>query len=509
MPLKVAGYCRVSTDKESQINSLENQRTFFTDYINRNNDWILTEIYYDEGVSGTSINRRDGFNRMIDDAYAGKIDLIVTKEVSRFARNTVLTLEYTRRLREKGIGIIFINDNISTLDPDGELRLTIMSGIAQEESRKISERIVWGQKQSMKHGVVFGRSMLGYDVKNGKLYVNSQGAEIVRLIFNKYVNEGKGVHTIARELIGEKIYPMNTEYWSNAVILRILRNEKYVGDLCQQKTYTPDYLNHKKKYNNGEKEKIYIKNHHEPIIDRQTWEQAQKILESHTLTDTQKSRYSNRYWCSGKIVCGVCRKKFVSRTKKTKSGQYKAWRCSAIARDGKKSGCDNNSVNDAVLLKCTAYVLDTLVTDREAILSEIVSEIRTVCDTGGEKNIRNCRKNIEIIENKKRILLDRFLDGTVSVEDYRKQNQYYDLQIAGIQEAKSDNMENISENITDYARKLLEFKDINEYVCSEVLENITVYPDKSLDVKLRYYPAVRLHYSTTGRGKNYTVNIIT
>lgn len=388
MPLRVAAYCRVSTDKDSQVNSLESQRRYFTDYINRNEEWTLVEVYYDEGVSGTSTLHRDGFNRMINDAYAGKIDLIITKEVSRFARNTMIALDYTRKLVEQGVGVIFINDNINTFESDCELRLTIMSGIAQEESRKTSERVIWGQKRRMEQGVVFGRSMLGYDVKDGKMYINQEGAEIVRLIFHKYVNEGKGTHVIARELIEAGLHPMRVKQWSNTVILRVLRNEKYVGDLCQQKTFTPNHLTHRKKYNNGEREKIYIKNHHEPIIDRQTWEKAQEILATRSLTDEQKSRHSCRYWCSGKIVCGECGEKFVSRIKKRKDGSgYKAWRCSKNARHGSEKinkfgdrvGCDNHSVNESVLLEGTAYVLQFLKINQKELIAEMTAEIRTVC----------------------------------------------------------------------------------------------------------------------------------
>ncbi|MGN0612576.1 MAG: recombinase family protein [Porcipelethomonas sp.] len=159
MPLKVAAYCRVSTDKDTQLNSLESQKKFFREYIKRQSDWTLAEVYYDEGVSGTSTRHREGFNQMIDDVNAGRIDLIITKEVSRFARNTVDTLSYTRSLKEKNVGVLFINDNINTLNPDGELRLTIMASIAQEESRKTSERVKWGQKRRMEQGVVFGRKL--------------------------------------------------------------------------------------------------------------------------------------------------------------------------------------------------------------------------------------------------------------------------------------------------------------------------------------------------------------
>lgn len=174
---------------------------------------------------------------MIACAKNGDFDLIITKEISRFARNTLDSIYYTRELKKHGVGVIFMNDNINTLDGDAELRLAIMSSIAQEESRKTSERVKWGQKRQMEQGVVFGRSMLGYDVEGGKMTINEEGAKVVRLIFHKFVNEGKGTHVIARELREEGISPMRVKEWSNTVILRVIRNEKYCGDLVQKKTY--------------------------------------------------------------------------------------------------------------------------------------------------------------------------------------------------------------------------------------------------------------------------------
>ena len=224
---RVVAYCRVSTEKEDQVNSLENQQRYFRQYIACNPDWELLEIFADEGISGTNTKKRKEFNRMITCAKKGDFDLIITKEISRFARNTLDSIYYTRDLKKQGIGVIFLNDNINTLDDDAELRLTIMSSIAQEESRKTSERVKWGQKRQMEQGVVFGRSMLGYDVKDGKMHINEEGANVVRLIFHKFVNEGKGTHTIARELQEEGIRPIKAEKWQNTVILRMIRNEKY------------------------------------------------------------------------------------------------------------------------------------------------------------------------------------------------------------------------------------------------------------------------------------------
>ena len=226
-PIKrVAAYCRVSTDNEDQANSFESQQKYYKKYILEHPDWELYEIFADEGVSGTSTKKRKEFNRMIECAKNGDIDLIITKEISRFARNTLDSISHTRQLKKYGVGVIFMNDNINTLDSDAELRLTIMSSIAQDESRRTSERVKWGQKRRMEDGVVFGCSMLGYDVENGKMTINEEGAKIVRLIYHKFVNEGKGTHTIARELKEEGIKSMTAKDWSNTVILRVLRNEK-------------------------------------------------------------------------------------------------------------------------------------------------------------------------------------------------------------------------------------------------------------------------------------------
>ena len=276
---KVAAYCRVSTDREDQANSFENQCAFFRRYIEANPCWELYDIFADEGTSGTNTKKRREFQRMIHNALEGKIDLIITKEISRFARNTLDSIYYTRELKAHGVGVIFMSDNINTLDPDAELRLAILSSIAQEESRKTSERVKWGQKRRMEQGVVFGRSMLGYDVRGGRMYLNEEGAGTVRLIYQKFVREGKGTHTIARELKQEGIAPMRGKEWQNSVILRILRNEKYCGDLVQKKTYTPDYLTHEKKYNRGQEEFIILRDHHEPIVSRELFEEANRMLD--------------------------------------------------------------------------------------------------------------------------------------------------------------------------------------------------------------------------------------
>lgn len=281
--VRVAAYCRVSTDKEDQAHSFASQCRYFQEYIRRHSRWELYAVFADEGISGTSTKKRKAFNQMITDARQGKMDWIITKEISRFARNTLDSIYYTRELKHYGVGVIFLNDGLNTMEGDAELRLAILASIAQEESRKTSERVKWGQKRRMEQGVVFGRSMLGYDVIGGKMYKNEEGAEVVRRIFRKFVEEGKGTHRIAQELLEEGIKPMRAKIWHNTVILRILRNEKYCGDLVQKKTYTPDYLSHDKKYNRGQEEFVILRNHHTPVISRELFQKANAILD-------QKSR---------------------------------------------------------------------------------------------------------------------------------------------------------------------------------------------------------------------------
>ena len=384
---KVAAYCRVSTDNEDQANSFESQQRYFRQYIERNPDWELYEVFADEGISGTNTKKRKEFNRMITCAKNGDFDLIVTKEISRFARNTLDSIFYTRDLKKHGVGVIFMNDNINTLDGDAELRLAIMSSIAQEESRKTSERVKWGQKRRMEQGVVFGRSMLGYDVKDGKMYINEDGAKVVRLIFHKFVNEGKGTHVIARELREEGVKPMRVKEWQNTVILRIIRNEKYCGDLVQKKTYTPDFLSHEKKVNLGQEEFVIIKDHHEPIISRELFDKANRILDEKSLSQEGKAKHSNRYPFSGKIKCGCCGRGYVARYKTRKDGsRYKAWRCLEAARHGSphvdkagnQVGCSGLSIRNEDAVRIMYLVTRSLKYNKEKITDNLLTIIKRI-----------------------------------------------------------------------------------------------------------------------------------
>ncbi|HCT92387.1 MAG TPA: recombinase family protein, partial [Lachnospiraceae bacterium] len=280
-------------------------------------------------------------------------------------------------------------------------RLAIMSSIAQEESRKTSERVKWGQKRQMEQGVVFGHSMLGYDVKDGKMYINEDGAKIVRLIFHKFVDEGKGTHVIARELREEGIRPMRVKEWQNTVILRVIRNEKYCGDLVQKKTYTPDFLSHEKKYNRGQEEFVIIKDHHEPIISRELFDKANHILDERSLSQEGRSKYSNRYPFSGKIKCGYCGSGYVARYKIRKNGsRYKAWRCLEAAKHGSphvdkagnQVGCRGLGIRNEDATHIMYLVTRSLPYNKKKIIDNLVSVIKYIISSDVPYGIKVCPK---------------------------------------------------------------------------------------------------------------------
>ena len=447
MVLRVVAYCRVSTDSLDQQGSLESQKRYFTEYISRNPDWELAEVYVDEGITGTSTRKRRAFNQMMADAENRAFDLILTKEISRFARNTLDSIFYTRKLKDLGIGVVFVGHNINTLEPDAELRLTIMSSIAQEESRKTSDRVKWGQKRRMEQGVVFGRDLLGYDVRGGKLHINGEGAETVRLIFHKFVREGKGTHVIAREL-REAGIPTATymKTWSNTVILRVLRNEKYCGDLVQKKTFTPSYLTHEKRRNRGEEELVTLRDHHEPIVSRELFELARQELARRSPTPSQKAKHSNRYCFSGKIKCGVCGRSFVSRTKKRNSGSvYKAWRCGESAchgsphvdKAGNAVGCSCPSVNDEVAGDVLRQIVRDLHGDMQKAADSLMDTITKVLGTWAvEDRGADLENELEKTQAKKERLLELYLNGDIAGADFRKARARLEEEHRAIQGAR-------------------------------------------------------------------------
>lgn len=509
--IKVASYCRVSTDKDDQANSFESQQRYFKEYIDRQPDWELYEVYADEGITGTSTKKRAAFNRMIHDAHMGKFRLIITKEVSRFSRNILDTIGYTRELRQLGIGVVFMNDGINTLEPDAELRLSIMGSIAQEESRKTSSRVKWGQTRQMERGVVFGPSLLGYDVKDGQLTVNPEGAELVRLIFHKYGVEKKGTSIIARELreAGYRTFSGNPK-WSNTHIVKILKNEKYVGDLVQKKTITPDYLTHAKKYNRGEEELVIIENHHEPIIDRELWNLVQSELKKRDRHGNLGTGHSNRYVFSGKLKCGECGASFVSRKKKRRDGScYQYWCCYTATNEGGRHldvqgnevGCDVGKIlRDELAMDILKQTLMSLRIDRKWIIKnvmEIAMEAIRANEQGGTESADRLEYEISQLMKKKEEVLDAFFSKMISKSEMRMMNERYDKELAGLQKRLDAGKarariayetDTLQEDIKKHIAAIVNNAEASDVFYKNVLDRMVVYQDRRIEVKLNLLP---------------------
>ncbi len=509
--IKAASYCRVSTDRDDQANSFESQQRYFKEYIDRQPDWELYQVYADEGITGTSTKKRSAFNRMIADAHMGKFQLILTKEVSRFSRNILDTISYTRELKALGIGVVFMNDGINTMEPDAELRLSIMGSIAQEESRKTSSRVKWGQTRRMEQGVVFGRSLLGYDVKDGHITVNPEGAELVRLIFHKYGVEKKGTSVIARELreAGYKSLTGNAK-WSNTYLVKLLKNEKYVGDLVQKKTITPDYLSHAKKYNHGEEALVVIRNHHEPIVSRELWNTVQRELQKRNRNGALGAGHSNRYVFSGKIKCGECGASFVSRKKCRKDNLlYRYWNCYTATSEGRRHldsqgnevGCDVGKViRDEMAMDILKQSLATLKLDREEIIKNVTNIALEAIRLGEEHNRdrpEELEREISRLNQKKADVLDAFFSKQITKEEMQLVNQRYDMELERLQQRLKEvqvkidityNLEKLQEDVARQVSAIVNGQTDSETFYKNVLNHMVVHKDRKVEVFLNLLP---------------------
>ncbi|OOM58472.1 recombinase family protein [Clostridium beijerinckii] len=376
----MAAYCRVSTDQLEQLSSYEAQVNYYTNYINGHPDYECAGIYADEGISGTNTKKREQFNKMIEDCKAGKIHMIITKSISRFARNTLDTLNYVRTLKELGIGVIFEKENINTLDSKGEVLLTILSSLAQEESNNLSQVSTWGIRRRFEQGKVTinEKKFLGYDKDaNGNLIINKKQAKIVRKIYKDYL-DGKGANRIARSLEEEKIQGWNGKSkWYESTISSILSNEKYKGDALLQKTYTVDFLTKKRVENKGEVPQYYVEDSHEAIIDKEMWEAVQlemerrrAFAEKHKLQKTDHGLKDNPL--AGKIICGNCGRAFGRRTWKGTNEilKRKVWFCNGRYEEKGIKGCDNKHIDDRVLNQAFVDTFNAMIENKDYFIEK-------------------------------------------------------------------------------------------------------------------------------------------
>lgn len=446
--LRVAAYCRVSTDHKEQLDSYETQKKHYEELIAEKPEWVKVGIYADEAISGTSTKNRNDFNRLINDCMEGRIDLVLTKSISRFARNTKDTLDYVRKLREKGIAVLFEAESINTMTMDGELLLTILAAVSQQYVENLSTNVKFSLRKKMEDGILIGRhDCLGYDYnkETGTLNVNDAEAEVVRYIFRRYI-EGAGGMIIGRELesLGHKT-KKGRATWGESTVVGIIKNEKYIGTLVQGKTFTADTMTKWRIENRGESDLYRWENKHEAIIDVDTFEQAQAILKRRNANRSKidehgrRERYSRKYTFSCMLKCGFCGSNLSRRSWHSGSDHQKwVWQCVVATKHGKHK-CPNSKGLEETIIE-SAFVQSYQLmcgTDNKAVLSEFLGRMEaSMRDTGTEKQLAKVEKRIETLELKSKRLLDALTEFVVSDKAYKEKQEEFDTELAGLYEQR-------------------------------------------------------------------------
>ena len=433
LPLRVTFYARVSTDQDEQINSLENQVQYYTELIQSKPNWKFVPGYVDEGISGGSTKKRDNFNRMIRDAKAGRFDFIITKEISRFSRSTLDSIKYTQELLDYNVGVFFQNDNINTLDTDSEFRLVIMAGVAQDEIRKLSERLKFGFRQAIKNGHVLGNDKLyGYDKKDCVLTVNEKEAEIIRIIFDLYGNQRLGTRTISKRLMELGYTSREGNAFNTLTIRHILENPKYKGWYCGNKSQSVDYRT-KRNILLDESEWVTYPDPSIPaIVPEELWNRANALYKRRR--EEMKSHSSgisfhNRYPYSAKIYCEEHGTTFHRQVIQTKKGQQEVWQCKVYRSHG-RGACSAPQIRSSDLDVILSDIFKELVRDKEKIIDSLVTVLTNIPKEMDYGKLRcQVENEMEDLERKKNRLLDLSIAGALTVEEFKERNDAFNAQI--------------------------------------------------------------------------------
>lgn len=433
LPLRVTFYARVSTDQDEQINSLENQVQYYTELIQSKPNWKFVPGYVDEGISGGSTKKRDNFNRMIRDAKAGMFDFIITKEISRFSRSTLDSIKYTQELLDYNVGVFFQNDNINTLDTDSEFRLVIMAGVAQDEIRKLSERLKFGFRQAIKNGHVLGNDKLyGYDKKDCVLTVNEEEAEIIRIIFDLYGNQRLGTRTISKRLMELGYTSREGNAFNTLTIRHILENPKYKGWYCGNKSQSVDYRT-KRNVLLDESEWVTYPDPSIPaIVPEELWNRANALYKRRR--EEMKSHSSgisfhNRYPYSAKIYCEEHGTTFHRQVIQTKKGQQEVWQCKVYRSHG-RAACSAPQIRSSDLDVILSDIFKELVRDKEKIIDSLVTVLTNIPKEVDYGKLRcQVENEMDDLERKKNRLLDLSIAGALTVEEFKERNDAFNAQI--------------------------------------------------------------------------------
>ena len=464
---KVCVYARVSSDTEEQLNSYSSQIKHYSTMIQSNPDWIFAGIYADEGISGTQVKNRTQFQKMIKDCMEQKIDMIIAKSISRFARNTLDTLKYVRLLREYNVDVFFEKENIHTLELNSEMFLTLYSAFAQAESESTSNNVRMGYQAKMKRGEACGQiNPFGYDYDpiTKTISINEKEAEIVRKIFNYYIN-GMGTSVLVKQLEKEGIKsPKGKDKWSTSVIKGLLRNEKYIGDVCSQKYYVKDPMNHKEVRNRGEKPKYYVKNHHEPIIDKAVWDKAQKIYNSRSIHIKKGKEYcpkfSIRYPLSSKVICGQCHQTYIRHShmhtnKDGNQNRYIYWKCKTSS--SADSSHKTYTIREEEIEKLFVDLYNKLIAMND--YSHIFSKIIKIIDNIGKDSDKELQleKKEDSVRQKISKLVDLKISNSISQELFEEKNKQLSDELHDLEKQKLELLD-ISKNKAKHKSKIERIK---------------------------------------------------
>lgn len=497
---RVAGYARVSTDSDEQFTSYAAQIDYYTKRIKSNPEWDFVKVYTDEGISGLNTKKRTGFNEMIKDAIDGKIDLIITKSVSRFARNTVDSLVTIRKLKDKGVECFFEKENIYTMDSKGELLITIMSSLAQEESRSISENVTWGQRKSFSDGNVHlaYSSFLGYRKnENGKLEIIEEEAETVRSIYSYFIN-GKTPASICKILDREGVKtPMGKDKWRQSTVLSILQNEKYKGDALLQKSFTVDFLEKKLKKNEGEVPQYYVHNSHPAIISPDDWESVQLELAKRA---SLKGYHVSTDVFLGKVKCGACGGIFGPKVWHSTSEKYRAviYQCNEKFSGGKKR-CGTPHLSEEQIKELFLKAYNSLGDRKKSVVETCDLIISGLSDTKRiDDEINDLSTEIDVVSEKANKMVSENALRAQSQDDYAaKYNalcQRYDSckkKVDGLNAEKAKNSIK-SQEIADFRKAIESHGDgISEWdqsLWNAALDEAIVHSDGTIE--FRFYAGV-------------------
>ena len=484
LKLKVAYYARVSTDKEEQKNSIINQRNHFENFIKSNEKWTYAGGYIDDGISGIHVEKREEFQRMISDAKSGKFDLIITKEISRFARNTLDSIQYTRQLLSYGVCVWFQNDNINTVDDDSEFRLTIMAGVAQDEVRKLSSRVRFGHAQAIKNGVVLGNSRLyGYDKEKGKLTINEKEAVMVRLIFEKYATGDWTTPKLEKLLwdMGYRNYKGGKI--DRGVINHIIRNPKYKGWYAGGKVKIIDMFTKQQEFLPEDEWNLFKDDGSRvpAIVDEKTWELANKyILARSSAIKNRRTSFKNGNIFTGKIFCANDGATYWMKQHYVRGKEDVKWVCSHRIKNGAES-CNSFPLSEYELKTIIADVVNNFDADIDYIIEEYLALYRKTIaqEKDYSKEIQELEHFIVKTKEKMDKILDYNLSGLISDEEFLRRNAEYNSQFLNAQEKisemakKSDEEVKIEDKIKTISQKLRELSGINpDDITRKIVENL-------------------------------------